>query len=287
MSRSADVLAHEALFLAQLDTIERVIAFTCGRSGYQGADAEDFGSFVKLKLIEKDYAIVGKFEARCSFATYISVVIQRLLLDYRVALWGKWHASAEAKRLGEPAVTIEAMVVRDGFSLDDALPALRRRWPELTREQVEDVVTRLPRRMPRPRVVALELVEDLPGERADDLPFENERVELGRMIAGVIRRSMEDCSEEDRLVCRLRFEAGMSIADISRLLGIEQKPLYRRLDRLLRELRQKLSEAGVDEWVVRDVLSSRAVDLDFGFGSGTPSPRPSNHETGREEGEGP
>lgn len=287
MNRSADVLAREALFLAHLETIERVIAFTCGRAGFREPDAEDFGSFVKLKLIENDYAIVAAFEGRCSFATYISIVIQRLLLDYRVALWGKWHASAEAKRLGETAVTIEAMVVRDGVSVEDALPALRRRWPELTHEQVEHVVARLPRRVLRPRAVALELVDELPADSGGESAFENERAELATLIGKVIRESMHDYSEEDRLVCRLRFEAGMSIADISRLLAIEQKPLYRRLERLLRELRRKLREVGVDRSAVNDVLSSRAIDLDFGFGSGTPPRRHSNHEAGTEEGEGP
>src|SRR5256885_9925743 len=49
------------------------------RAFLSGADAEDFGSFVKLKLIENDYAALRKFEHRCSFAAYISVVVQRLL----------------------------------------------------------------------------------------------------------------------------------------------------------------------------------------------------------------
>ena len=91
-------LAGEALFLSQLDVIERVISFVCVRHHLPGSDADDFGSHVKLRLIESDYAILKKFEGRSSLRTYLTVVIQRLFLDYRISAWGKWRPSAEAKR---------------------------------------------------------------------------------------------------------------------------------------------------------------------------------------------
>jgi hypothetical protein len=93
------VLAAERRFLDELPTIDRATRFVCRRAGLEGADAEDFASFVKLKLIENDYAVIRKFQDRCSFGAYAGVVIQRLLLDHRVAIWGKWHASTEARRM--------------------------------------------------------------------------------------------------------------------------------------------------------------------------------------------
>jgi hypothetical protein len=115
------------LFLAELSTIERAIHFACRRGALRREDADEFASYVKLKLIDDDYAVIRKSERRSSFAAFISVVVQRLLLDYRIAEWGKWHASAQARRLGEPAITIEAMIVRDGRTLDEVFPALQRR----------------------------------------------------------------------------------------------------------------------------------------------------------------
>src|SRR5215208_5464467 len=51
-----------------------------------------------------------RFERRSSLPTYVTVVIQRLFLDYRNRLWGKWRPSSDAKRLGPTAMLLERLV---------------------------------------------------------------------------------------------------------------------------------------------------------------------------------
>jgi RNA polymerase sigma factor for flagellar operon FliA len=258
----------ETLFLFQLATIERAIRYSCRRGSLHAEDAEDFSSYVKLKLIEKEYAVIRKYERRSSFAAFISVVVQRLLLDYRIGQWGKWHASAEAKRIGEPAVTIEAMLYRDGRSIDEMLPALIRRWPHVTKESVDAIARRLPPRLPRIRAIELDAAADtvalLPAGD-DDSAFQSERSDVAKRIAMIVRDTMKDLEERDRLIFRLRFEGGMTIAEISRTLHMEQKPLYRRLQRALSLLRKRLESVGVSAVDAEEVLSCRSADLDFGF----------------------
>lgn len=280
----------ETLFLRHLETIDRIIAFTLRDSVRQGIDFEDFGSYVKLKLIENDYAIIRKFEGRCSFATYLSIVIQRFLLDYRVSLWGKWHASAEAKRGGELGIAVESMVIRDGMTVAEALPALRRRWPELTANEVAAMVDRLPVRLVRPRAVEIDLAADVASENdVENMSFETNRVAMGHRIAEVVRAGVQSFEDDDRLLCRLRFQGGLSIAEIARVLRVDQKPLYRRLQRILRELRRRLTHAGIDGSIAEDVLGSR-VELDFGFHEekrDSAASCPSNHREGSGEGKVP
>ena len=48
------------------------------------------------------------------------------------------------------------------------------------------------------------------------------------------------------MILKLRFWEGLTIADISRALHLEQRPLYRRMDRLLAGLRTTLKSLGVD-----------------------------------------
>jgi RNA polymerase sigma factor for flagellar operon FliA len=285
-----DTVDAEAMFLRHLKTIDRIVAFSSKDAGRIGIDFEDFGSFVKLKLIENDYAIVRKFEGRCSFATYLSIVIRRFLLDYRVSLWGKWHASAEAQRRGDVGVAIESMIMRDGMTVAEALPALRRRWPELTANEVATLVERLPHRIARPREVEIELAHDVANDDdVDAMSFETNRVALGQRIAAVVRDGVRSFVEDDRLLCRLRFEGGLSIAEIARVLRVDQKPLYRRLQRVLVELRRRLMHAGIDASIAEEVLESR-VGLDFEFlkeaGESSAS-RPSNDREGSGEGEAP
>ena len=69
--------------------------------------------------------MLRRFEGRSSLTTYITVVVQRLFLDRRNRLWGKWRPSAEARRLGPTAVLLERLVSRDGWSAEQALETLR------------------------------------------------------------------------------------------------------------------------------------------------------------------
>jgi RNA polymerase sigma factor (sigma-70 family) len=260
----------DTVFLEELETIDRTIRSACRRASLYDADAEDFASHVKLKLIENDYAIIRKCEQRTTFASYTSVVVQRLLLDYRVAQWGKWHSSAEAKRLGEPAVALEIMVYRDGRTLDEVLPVLRWRWPHITREDVEGIAARLPRRVPRPRLVDLDAATDAADGAADDAASASARLVLARRIAAIIRATLPELDEHARRVFLLRFEMGMSTAEISRVLGCKQKPLYRVLQRALTFLRKRLEIGGITAADAEEILSS-AVDLDFGFTAAWPT----------------
>ncbi|HUR79580.1 MAG TPA: sigma-70 family RNA polymerase sigma factor [Thermoanaerobaculia bacterium] len=268
------------LFLEQLEAIDHAIRFVCRRASLRDHDAEDFASTVKLKLIDHDYAVIRKHDGRSSFRGYIGVVVQRLLLDHRNAEWGKWHASAEAKRIGEPAITIEAMLHRDGHTIEEILPTLLRRWPELTREKIDGIVRALPPRSARPRTVELDLAAETVGDDATtvhDAAFEADRNAVSQRASAIVRETMKEFEERDRLIVRLHYE-GMSVADIARVLCIEQKPLYRRQKRALARLRARLEAAGIDAEDAKEWLSSRSADLDFGFDGGTGDPRPSNDQ---------
>lgn len=276
----------EKFFLDGLDTIERAIRSACNRARMSDDDREEFASWVRLRLIENDYAIVRKHDPQSSFGAYMAVVVHRLLLDYRIAQWGKWHASAEAKRYGEPAITIEAMLYRDGRTIDEVLPALRRRWPDLTREKVEELANTLPARLPRPRAVEVDVATGAIGEDAatvHEAAFASERRALSRIIDETVRGTIRELDPHDRLLFRLRFEGGLSIAQIARTLGVEQKPLYRRLQRTLARLRARLESAGVAAEDAIELLSTRETDFDFGFGTETSESSPSSKDRDEEE----
>jgi RNA polymerase sigma factor for flagellar operon FliA len=50
---------------------------------------------------------------------------------------------------------------------------------------------------------------------------------------------------QDQVILQLRFRKDRGVADIARDLRLEQKPLYRRIPRMLRVLRDRLRAAGV------------------------------------------
>lgn len=258
----------QELLRAQLPLIERIIGRVCRRSRLIGADADDFASTVKLALIENDYALLRDANERAaSLAAFLTVVIQRMAVDERIRTFGRWQASAEARRGGEAGILAETLLSRDGRTIDEALPLVRALDPAMTRERLEELARRLPLRTGRPRAVDLDAagVDALASDDAADArAIRGDLDRLAGRTARAVRDHLAALPLEDRMLLRFRFASSMSIADISRIMRLPQRPLYRRLDALLGRLRKALRAEGVDAMVVSDLIGS-AAELQFGL----------------------
>jgi DNA-directed RNA polymerase specialized sigma24 family protein len=73
-----------ALYVEHLEVINRIAESLCRRNGIRGADAEDFVSEVRLKLLQDDYAVLRKFRGTSSTTTFLTVVISNLFRDHRI-----------------------------------------------------------------------------------------------------------------------------------------------------------------------------------------------------------
>jgi len=257
-------MSPDELFRSNLALIERAIARVARRAGLVGADADDFASDARLLLIDDDYAVLKRFEGRASLATFVTVVVSNFLHDQRMHLLGRWRPSAEAQRLGQEAVQLETLLVRDRRSIDEAAAFL----PRMTRAELEALAARLPARTPRARAVALApavAAVAVSRERTDERVAESERERVASAASEVVRHVLASMTVEDRMLVRLRFAFAMSIADVARILRIPQRPLYRRLERSLDALRGALMNAGVDHATAEDLIGSPLDQLDFGF----------------------
>lgn len=253
----------EALLLANLHVIEGVVRFVCQRHRLNPTEAEDFASEVKLRLVDNDYDVLRRFQHRSSLRTYLTVVIQRMFLDYRNRLWGKWRPSAEALRLGDVAIRLERLISREGYDFEHACEILRiNEGVTLGRSELAEIAARLPLRT-RPTLVGEELLDTVPLK--DDLPdadLDSSGVRaMGARIRLALAPAVNALADQDRLILRLRFQDGLAIADIARALNLEQKPLYRRLESLFRTLRSALEAAGIDQEVAIDVVNRKDVDI--------------------------
>ncbi|HEX7241210.1 MAG TPA: sigma-70 family RNA polymerase sigma factor [Longimicrobiaceae bacterium] len=252
----------EALFLENLARIERIAASLCRRNGLSGDEADDFGSWARMKLVEDDYAVLRKFRGESALPTYLTVVLTMLFRDYRVREWGRWRASAAAQRLGEVAVRLETLVHRDGCSLEEAARRMRAAGAtELSDRALAELLGRLPDRSPlRPPTAGLEALEALPApEGADALVLAGEAERRRRETEEALRRALQRLPVEDRVIVRMRVWEDMSLADVARSLGLPQKPLYRRLERVFTELRRHLEADGVSRERVRDLFRDTAA----------------------------
>ncbi|HVS63355.1 MAG TPA: sigma-70 family RNA polymerase sigma factor [Thermoanaerobaculia bacterium] len=249
----------EQQFLDALPLLERLIAYTCRRNGMFGAEAEDFGSWLKVRIIEKDYAIFRKFEQRSSLKSYLSIVVQNLFRDYRISSWGKWRPSAVARRLGPYAVQLDTLIWRDGLSVQEAVATIRSESEAAPEPQeLEEIASNLPVRL-RPRAqgengLAHAQAQEDSGYRvaAGELAPEARRLQeaLGRHLAELCPR--------DQLVLRMHYREEIKWVEIAEVLGLDPKHLYPRVQRVLLGLRQALEREQVS-W-------SRVAELlDWGF----------------------
>jgi RNA polymerase sigma factor for flagellar operon FliA len=273
------------LFEENLALIDGVIASVCRRGGLSGADAEDFASIAKLALIENDYAILRPFEGRSSLSTFLVIVIHRLLLDERTRERGRWHASREAERFGAAGIALERVVRRERRTVEEALPIVQAIDPTLTRDEVLKMESRLPIRAPRPRAVQLSADEEhvAAGESTDARAFATYAQQLSDRTSAVMRGALAAMSLEDRMIVRFHFGSSFPVSEIAALLRLPQRPLYRRVERLLRQLRAALAAEGIEASDAAELIGCATRELDFGLANGKPADarQTNHHDTSR------
>jgi RNA polymerase sigma factor (sigma-70 family) len=260
-----------AMFLSNLEMVESVIRYVCQRHGLSTTEAEDLDSQVKLRLLENDYEIFRKFQQRSSLRTYLTIVIHRIYLDYRNHVWGKWRPSAEARHLGPVAIRLETLMGRDGLGFDQACEHLRINEGVIATEtDLAEIAMRLPRK-PRRALVGEEALEVIPvnADALDEVILSDERQMTAHRIRDALTSAVQKIDDQDRLILRLRFRDGLAIADIARALHLDQKPLYRRFDALLQQLRLALELAGIDRLEACTIVNRKDVDISLALLGGT------------------
>lgn len=264
----APAVSLAKMFEDNLPLIERVIAYVVRTGGLVDAEAEDFASAARLALMANEFAVLARFDGRAALATYLVVVVKRLLFEYRDHQFGRWRSSAEAKRMGDAAVLLEKLLVRDRRPFHEAAQIVRESHADVSESQMEEMVKRFPRRVPRLRPTVLDdLPEDVlaAGETASRRVDDGEQHRVCDTATRVLRETLAAMTPEDRALLRWRFGFSVSISNIARMLRVPQRPLYRRVEALLQQIHDALAAAGIDNATIGDVIGSASSELDFGL----------------------
>lgn len=241
---------YERLFLEHLGVIELILRTIARRNALPRDDADDFAGWARLRLIEDEYRILRKFEGRSSMATYLTVVLTREYSSYRNSRWGRWRPSAAAQRLGPLAIRLEQLMTRDGCSLREALAILRSAGVAATDDELRRMAAALPIRTNDREVP----IDDVEQALADATPPPALTDEERERVTRALQEAIEALPEDDRVITRMHFWDNVSVADIARILGLEQKPLYPRLKSIYRRLLEGLRRAGITDEFARDLL---------------------------------
>jgi len=228
-----------------VDSVVRQIA---RRHRLSTDEAEELAAAVRLKLVEKNYEVLRKFEGRSQLRTYLVTVVQRHFLDDRNVRWGKWRPSAQSRRLGPIATLLDQLLTRDHLPFDEAVHAIRaRHGDDISREQLHAMMLQLPVRSTR-RFIGEGELENVPAAAADedDIIESLEQDRLGDRIDRALANALAQLDGEDRLILKMRFCDNIKLGRIAELMGLPTRPFYRRVEDLMRILRRELEAQGVN-----------------------------------------
>lgn len=254
---------YQKLLLQHLELIDRVVQYIARKHHLQATDAEEFSSIVRYKLIDRDFAILRKFQGRSNLATYLTTVIERLYLDFCIQRWGKWRPSAAARRLGAVATLLEQLIVRDGLTFEEAVGTLQTNHGVTeSREQLHGLLVQLPMRVSR-RTSGEEELALVPahGSDADISVDHSEDSQVVDRVEAALARAIDALPPQDQLIIRLRFLDNLPVAQIGRALAIDFKVLYRRLEQIMKALRAQLQQEGIDHTHIERIVGHPALTV--------------------------
>ncbi len=261
---AAAVSRGRALLESHFDLICRKLQRLSRRSGLPDHEADELRSWALLKLVEDDYRILARWQERSSFSTYLDVVLVNLMRDYRCHVWGKWRPSAAARRSGQESVLLERLLMRDGLPLDEVVERLRaEHGVSLSRTELEALAGKLPRRSGHRRAGEEEMLRIAVDGQVERRVEDGERALTAAQLRELLLPMLRSLPPEERLLLRLHYWDGLSMAAISPLLGRPQRQLYSLRDHCLKKIRRHLEKAGLSLDQVRMLLGGAQGYLDL------------------------
>ena len=253
---------YQRLLLDHLDLVDQIVRTTGRRRHLSATERDDFASFVNLRLVDDDYAILRKFQNRSTLWTYLAAVIERMSLDFCAEKWGRWRPSAMAERLGPLAVILERLVTRDSHTIEEAMEIVRTNHDSaMTYGELRRIWDQLPARV-RTTEVGEEAAATVSSSDTSEAAVED--TELQKRIdrlQGALQAAFEQIAAQDRVLIGLRFDQNMTIIEISKLMGSSVPTLHRRLDNSLKQLRLALTREGFDPREVSGLIGHHSIAL--------------------------
>jgi DNA-directed RNA polymerase specialized sigma subunit len=147
---------------------------------------------------------------------------------------------------------LDRFLHRDHLSFDEAVRTLHQHHGVTESElELAALAGRLPQHSSRRFETddGLELLAD--DASPEDDATDAERRQRLLKAEEALTEARRKLPEQDRLILRLHFDRGITVARVARMLDTPQRQLYTRIDRLKRELAQELEEQGLDPTAIR------------------------------------
>ena len=224
-------------------------------------------SYVLDKLEELEWQRIRGWDGNGSFATFLAVLVTRLMTDFvrsrfgyhRPPTWLKEKQDVEWQKAFK-LCTVEK------YERREAIEFLCSEASEMSREALEEIVnTVYSKCIKQARFsegnIGIDQIEELPAMDDDkqdninnkqliEVLMEYIQADTDAVVDDTVKdllshlKSHIKMSDEDRLLLRLRFCEGLKINEIKQMLHLDGNP-YKRISRLIEDLRNACQHCGL------------------------------------------
>jgi RNA polymerase sigma factor (sigma-70 family) len=210
--------------------------------------------FVCEQLSASDFRRLRKFDqcGRATFSTWLCAVVRNLCIDWHRKENGRHRAFSSVARRDVTDQLLFEVVFRRGFSAVEAREELSRRGVELSFAAVEERIQDLRRRLSSRQLWLLSsgntMLDSIDGEEGgtyvvepvDPAPDPEALVVLQETHQHV-SAALASLTDSDRLLVRLRYQEGLTLQQVARLVGLKDaQTADRRIRDIINHLRQAL-----------------------------------------------
>jgi len=209
--------------------------------------------FVCEQLSASDFRRLRKFDqsGRATFSTWLCAVVRNLCLDWHRKEHGRHRVFGSIARRSALDQLLFEIVFKQGLSADEAREELGRRGIELSYAAVEERICELRRCLSSRQLWLLssgntvqDSIDEEEGtyviEPADPAP-DPEALAALRETHKHVSAALTSLSDSDRLLVRLRYQEGLTLQQVARLVGLKDaQTADRRLRDIIDHLRQAL-----------------------------------------------
>lgn len=216
--------------------------------------------FVCQQLAANDFRRLRKFKlaGAASFSTWLCAVARNLCLDWHRKEHGRYRVFGSIAQKSAADQILFELVFRQGLSLEEAREELGRRRMNLSFAEVEERISELRRCVSSRQLWLLgsgnAVVDSIDGgeqgnyvaEPADPAP-DPEALAVLRETHAQVSAALACLNESDRLLIRLRYQEGLTLQQVARLVGLKDaQTADRRLRDIVEHLRQLL---GIEHFI--------------------------------------
>lgn len=254
----------EALLVESYGRLEAVCRTLAYHKRLDVSEAEDLLSMVNIRLCDSGYRVLRRFRGDSGqLAGYLERIVRSTFIDGIVRRKkGRFRPSDAARRLGLEAEMLESLIYASGFTVGEAVERVHQEnWTWRSGDELADLAGLLPVREPvhEQPVSELEEIAATTGD-VEEKVRRRELAELRARFLAAFREATARLPPGARVLLRLLFEGGLTVAEAARALGADQRPLYRLRDDALRRIRSDLEASGLG-WEALRPLAEESIDL--------------------------